>query len=151
MYILALLAVIVSAAFMVICSSAGAGTILSCLDLPSLLFLLSITIPILASAHLLRDFNNAWKIVLTRQKDFDLIEIKRAREAVALARRTLLCAGIFIAFFGVIIILKNVSDMAMLGPNIAVDVLSLIYASALSILLLPLEAQLKIKEIEYMQ
>lgn len=149
MYIFAFLAVIVSAIFMVISSSAEAGYYFNYMDFFSLLVLLLLCIPILISSKLAKDFNNGFKILFKKGKEASLTEIKRAIEAIELTMRTLLYSGMFIFSFYGIIILKTTKDIAEIGPNLAVALLSLIYALAINILLLPVRSRLKVKMIEY--
>lgn len=119
-------------------------------DTPSLLIILLICIPILVSAGLFKDFNNAFRIALNKKKDRSLIEIKRAIEAVNLAIRTLLCSGLFLFILSLFLILRGIDDLSMLGPHIAVAILICFYSLAMAIILLPIKSILEIKVIEFM-
>ena len=152
MYILALIGVVVSVIIMLTFFSGGAVgiNIVYYIDIPSLILLCLITIPVLASARLLKDFNNAFSIALAK-KDRTLEEMQRAREAVELARKTLLAAGGFSFLFALVLSLANLGEeeIANLGPNLAVTILTLLYAVVFDILLLPISSKIKIKELEY--
>ena len=69
MYILALMGVVVSVIIMLTFFSGGAVgiNIVYYIDIPSLILLCLITIPVLASARLLKDFNNAFSIALAKK------------------------------------------------------------------------------------
>ena len=54
------------------------------IDTISLLILLFVAIPVLISTGLLKDFNNAFKLGLSRKKEATIREVKRAIEAVVL-------------------------------------------------------------------
>ena len=119
-------------------------------DLPSLLIILLICIPLLISSGLLKDFNNAFRIALSKKAEYGLIEIKRAIEAVSLTIKTLLCAGTFLFAASLLQILKMFSDPAELGPHIAVSLLTLIYTLIFALMLLPIKSILNIRIIEFM-
>lgn len=119
-------------------------------DTPSLLIILLLCISILLSAGLFKDFNNAFRIALSKKKDKNLIEIKRGIEAINLAVRTLLCSGFFFFILSLFVILRSLDDLSMLGPHIAVAVLTCIYTLAITIILLPIKSILKVKVIEFM-
>lgn len=122
----------------------------SFIDLPSLLIILLICIPLLISSGLFKDFNNAFRIALNKKAEYSLIEIKRAIEAVSLTIKTLLCAGIFLFTASLLQILKILSDPVELGPTIAVSLLTLIYTLIFALMLLPIKSILNIRIIEFM-
>lgn len=151
MYLLTVLAIILSTIFMIQISGQGMGMLSNFIDIPSLLALLIVTIPILISANLLKDFNNALKIVFGKENQQNSVMIKKAIEAVELTRKIVLCASAFIVLVQSIIILRQLDDPAALGPNIAIAVLSLLYGITVNLLLLPVASKLKVKVIEFMQ
>lgn len=150
MYVLALIAVFASVFLMTGIMTGGMANFILFVDLPSLIIILIILIPILASAGLLRDFNNAFSVALSKKKDWTLLEIKRAREAVELARKTLVASGAFTFLFAMVVILRTLDTPETLGPNMAVALLTFIYAEILNLLLLPISSKIKVKELEYL-
>lgn len=150
MYMLAILAIIASVFFMSSISSWGVGGILNYVDWVSLVFILLISIPVLISAGLFRDFNRAFAITLGNKKVESLIVLKRAKEAVELARKAMLYSGVFVGIFSTVIVLNQVTDFSILGLNISVAWLSALYGIGLDILLLPISSRLEIKIAEYM-
>ena len=150
MYILSILAIIVSVFFMCSISSWGVGGILNYVDLVSLVFILLIAIPVLISAGLFKDFNRAFAITLGHKKADSLIVLKRAKEAVELARKAMLYSGVFVGIFSTVIVLNEVTDFSALGPNLSVAWLSALYGIGLDILLIPISSRLEIKIAEYM-
>lgn len=124
-------------------------SIQSFIDLSSLLLVLLLTVPILISAGLFRDFNNAFRIALGQKKN-SLVEIKRALEAVNLMVRTFLCTGLFLFLVSMITVLHRLDTPATLGPAISVSLLCFIYGTAMVLLLLPVKAILQVRIIEFM-
>lgn len=124
-------------------------SIQSFIDLSSLLLVLLLAVPILISAGLFRDFNNAFRIALGQKKN-SLIEIKRALEAVNLMIRTFLYTGLFLFLVSMITVLHRLDTPATLGPALSVSLLCFIYGAAMVLLLLPVKAILQVRIIEFM-
>lgn len=151
MYLIAILGVILSAFLMA--SSAGAGMELwrNYIDLTSLVLVLVIAFPTLIAAGLFRDFNGAFRIALEKNNNKSLTEMKRALEAVELFMKSVLYAGIFTFLFTCIIILRMLVDLAYVGPNLSVALLTLIYAMVINLVLMPVRYRIKVKIIEFMK
>lgn len=120
------------------------------IDFPTLILLLIICIPFLVSSGLIKDFNNAFRIALSRKKNVSLNELKRAIEAVTLAIRTLLGSGFLIFLMAMITILHRLDTPELLGPHISVALIAFIYACVFALPLLPLKSILNLRIIEYM-
>ncbi|MDE7020504.1 MAG: hypothetical protein K2P23_06310, partial [Lachnospiraceae bacterium] len=117
---------------------------------PSLLLILLLSIPILISSGLFRDFNNAFHIALGKKKDSSLIELKRASEAVDMMVRTFLCSGLFLFLTSSLMVLHALDTPWSLGPALSVTLLCFIYGAALALLLLPIKSILQVRIIEFM-
>ena len=118
------------------------------IDLSSVLLLLCICVPILLSTGLGKDFSNAFRIVLNSNKEYDRKSLQRTLEAVKLMIHTLLCSGGLLFLLNSIITLHRLDDPAALGPIVSTSFLSVLYALAISLLLLPVQSILKMKLIE---
>lgn len=118
-------------------------------DVISLLLLILFLIPMLVSGGLLKDFNNAFRLVMGKREPAALMELKRAKEAVSLAIRISLASSVFITAMSGALILFTVDDLAALGPNVAVAMISLIYGMGLVLILLPLQSRLNLKIQEF--
>lgn len=151
MYFIAFFAIILLAVFMVSFTATGIGGLVYFIDMPSLVILLLICIPILLASNMWKDFHHALQIVFGKEKEYTLLELKRAAEAVTLVMKTLLYGGFFAFFFSIPILLHGLMDVSKLGPSLAVAVLTVVYALALELLLLPIQARLKIKMAEFME
>ena len=135
MYLLTILAIIASVFFMSSISLWGVEGILYYADWISLVFILLIAIPLLISAGLFLDFNRAFAITLGHKKAESLLVLKRAKEAVELARKAMLYSGVFVGIFSTVIVLNQVTDLSVLGPNLSVAWLSAFFS--ICFLLLP--------------
>ncbi len=142
MYLISVVAVVVVSGFMLMI---GQGSAVWFLDIPSLIIILLFDSMMLISAGLTRDFNNAFRMAFANGKEKGLSEIKRAIEAVVLVRKTTLTAGGFGMIFGLIMVIGQLANLELLGPNLAVASLTLLYALAIELVLLPLESRLKMK------
>ena len=151
MYIFSILAVVLLMIIMMACTGSLGMSMLACyIDMPSLILLIVLCVPMLISSGLMKDFNRAFKIGITKNKEVSLTEIKRSIEAVELVMKVLIYGAVFILIFTLIIILRSLNDLSHLGPNLAVAVLPLIYALALELILIPLKSRLRIKMMEFM-
>ena len=147
MYLLAFFSVIAATLFVMFL---GDGPWLyRIMDLPTLIVMILLILPMLASGGLLRDFNNAFRFVLGRKKAEDLRELKRSREAVRLAIRILISGSVFLACLQGIAILYTMSDLRTLGLNVAIMLLAVLYGLAVSLLLFPVETILDLKIQDY--
>ncbi len=153
MYLLAILGVILSVVLMGTMSEMGMMNSLgSCIDVYSLLLVVIIVIPVMASMGMLKDFNLAFKLTLGKKQASSLSELKRAKQAVSYFIRSTLCAGAVGTLFGVIQVLSFFRDeLAQLTAGLGVAVCSLLYAFVIAIVLLPIEARLERKMIEFME
>lgn len=115
------------------------------IDTISLLILLFVAIPVLISTGLLKDFNNAFKLGLSRKKEATIREVKRAIEAVVLFQKVIITTSIFSFLFCMIIILIQKPEYDNLLASIAVNILSPLYATVIALLLQPMEVNLKLR------
>ena len=120
------------------------------LDMPSLLLVLLLTIPVLISSGLFKDFHNAFRIAFSKKNSNSLIKIKLAAEAVNMMIKTLLCSGTFLFLISVVTILGHFDDPSLLGPYLTTSLLCPIYACGIAILLLPIKSILQVRIIEFM-
>jgi len=142
MYFISIVAVVCISGFLLML---GQGSVVWLIDMPSLIVILLFDITMLFSAGLVKDFNNAFRMVLRTGKDESVTEMKRAIEAVGLVRKTTLAAGVFSMIFGLIMAMGQLGNPELLGPNLAVASLTLLYALAFILILLPLESRLRMK------
>lgn len=149
MYLLSIICVIVVTGGMCVIGFGMAGSYLGLVDVYTFLFLLLFLIPLLISGGLLKDFNNAFRLVIGKKKAASLIELKRAKESVSLTIKILLTASVFINAVEGVLVLLNVDDLAFLGPNFSVTMIAFIYGFGIILILLPLQSRLNIKIQEF--
>lgn len=145
MYLISILAFVLVVLFTAFTAPVYPGAFI---DLPTILLILCISVPILLSTGLGKDFSNAFRIALNPSKEYTKKSLKRALEAVRLMIRTLLCSGGATFLLSGILTLHRLDDPANLGPILSLSFLSLLYALAMTLLLLPIQSVLKTKLIE---
>lgn len=120
------------------------------IDMPTLLLLLCITVPVLMSAGVLRDFGNVFRFVIGKKKADGIRELRRAEEAVSMAVKTIWYVAILISVAECIKMLTHLDDPTKIGPILCVSILVVLYAAAINILLISMRTQLRIQLIEYL-
>lgn len=150
MFLFSIISVIVLTVIMCAISFGVDGSyVLRFMDFPTIVFLVLFLIPLLLSAGLLKDFNNAFRLGVGKKAAESLIELKRAKESVSLTIKIMLLASVFICAVQGVFIIYSMDDPLTLGPFFSVSMLSLIYGMGISLILLPLQARLNIRIQEY--
>lgn len=140
MYILSLiLLILLCIGWFVITTNAD---IVQYLDPASLIMLLLVTLPVLLSAGLLRDFNNAFRLSIRRTVVCSKAELLRAIEAVTLAAKALWTAGILDTLLGLIFAF---TAEEFIHAYVGIALISLLYAAFLSVMLLPVRSRLLVR------
>jgi hypothetical protein len=109
---------------------------------PASLIMLLVTLPVLLSAGLLRDFNNAFRLSIKRNAVCTKTELLRAAEAVTLAIKALWAAGIVNTLLGLI---STFTTEKFIWAFVGISMISLLYAAFFSILLLPMRSRLLVR------
>lgn len=150
MYLISIISVILMTGIMCVTAlGMDGGYIARFLDFYTILFFILFLIPLLISGGLLKDFNNAFRLGIGRKAPESLMELKRAKESVSLAIKIMLILSVFICAIQGVFIIYSMADLAMLGPNFSVAMLSFIYGTGIALILLPLQSRLNIKIQEY--
>ena len=149
MYFLSMVSVILLTAVM--CGTCGmnVGYVGRYLDFNTILFLVLFLIPLLISGGLLKDFQNAFRLVIGKKEAKDLLELKRAKEAVSLTIKIMMVVSIFITAIQGIYVIYSMDDLTLLGPSFSVALLSIIYGMGIALILFPLQARLNVKIQEF--
>lgn len=150
MYLLSVICVILMTA--VLCGTLGMGgstMFYRFCDFSTIIFLVLFLVPLLISGGLLKDFSNAFRLVIGKKEAGSLQELKRAKEAVSLTIKIMMVVSIFICAIEGIFIIYSMDDLTKLGPSFSVALLSLIYGMGTSLVLLPLQARLNVKIQEF--
>lgn len=120
------------------------------IDFPSLIIVLVFTVPVLLRGGMWQDFKRAWRLL---KKDYTchLSDLRRTLDVVEMMQKQVLYGGVVSVLMSLITVLGNLSDLASLGPNLAVAILSMLYALLIEMLLLPLQLEVKRRIIDYME
>lgn len=113
------------------------GTAVALVDIPSIVVILAISLPILLASGLQKDFFRGFRLMALQTNPFTTIELKRTLTAVKLMETAILLAGVLGSLFGCVVLLATIEDMSMLFPSMAVAMLTLVYSLVLWGLLLP--------------
>lgn len=146
MYLLSILCVIVITAVNVWMVG---GNFFQLFDFISFLFLFLMFIPLLIAGGLLKDFNNAFRLGVGKRKAANLVELKRAGEAVSLAIKIILADACFCVALQQIILFLNAESLESLRPSIGISFITFFYALGMILFLLPLQARINIKMQEF--
>jgi flagellar motor component MotA len=114
-------------------------------DPVSLLIIIFITVPMLLSSGLFGDLKRAFKVISSKKVNYSKIELLRAQEAVRLTVRLLLLSGGFSTLISLITICRDIEDkVEVLGPNIALSLLTVFYSIFGCIIFVPIQSKLKV-------
>ena len=119
------------------------GSLVSFIDLASIVVVLGFSFPLLMASGLLSDFLRAFKIMGSRVNVWSMIELNKTELALRLAMKLLLISGLSGTIIGIISIASHLSDMSALLPSIGVALLTLHYSILLVFILLPMQAKVK--------
>ena len=126
----------------VILSTAGVTSLSWFMDMPSIIIPLGITMFVLIASESTWDFGQAFAIAYGK-KEYSNEQIKLSWCAMKTALFTIPFAGIFTFIVEVVAIIQHISDITVLGPNLAVALLALFYCCIIEILLIPTAVRLK--------
>lgn len=118
-------------------------------DFPTLLIMIIFVVPVLMRGGLWKDFKRAFKL-LKKDCACRLSELRRTGDVLEMLQKQIWYAGILTMMVSIIYVMINISDPSLLGPNIAVSVLTLFYTVIFEMLLLPLQLEVKRRIINYM-
>ena len=104
-------------------------------DLPSLFLILIVFIPGLIIMGEWKDFVKSFSVGI---RDYKLLELKNIIEAVSAAQKLVVFGALFAIVTSGILMLGRIDNLALLGTNLAVSILSGFYAVIIEFFLLPL-------------
>lgn len=144
MYLLSLFVfMVLVVGFMAITGGGGLQGLIYFIDMPSLIILVLLLVPMLLNAGVLKDLNNAFRLGAKRKAQAERLELMRAVEAVTFTIKALWTAGIFSVLFQFsIAIMRNAPDSELAFLYTAVSLIPLSYTTFFVILLLPLRTRL---------
>ena len=120
------------------------------IDLPTLLCMFVLTVPVLLKEGLGKDFIRAFKL-LRKQYSCSFSELRHALDVVEMMQKQIFCAGIIVSFQGLFMLLHSLSDIASIGPNTSVALLAVFYTAIFELLMLPLQIEVKRRIVDYIE
>lgn len=125
--------------------SGGVGMIIYFIDAPSLISLLGIQLIILGASGHFTEFFRSFKLLFSSKSysDEELLQLSEKSEyALSFGIKATLLAGICVALIGFVVFMQKISDPATIGQNLAVMVLTSLYASVISLILLMIKGRI---------
>ena len=119
------------------------------IDFPTLLVMVIFVVPVLMRGGMWKDFKRAFQL-LKKRYDCRLSELRRTKDVLEMIQKQIWYAGILTMMVSIMYIMVNISDPSLLGPNVAISILTLFYTVVLVMLLLPLQLEVKRRIINYM-
>lgn len=151
MYLLSIAAVFI----LLFVLSAVSGTSLfhavGLFDIPALLLLLLLSIPVIVSSGCARELADAFPLALGKKRADSFAQLKRSRVAVETAMKTFVFSALFIAMFKTVLTLRTLDSLDALGPAVAYVATTLVLSFLFNLLLIPVKTRLEYREIEFIQ
>ena len=119
------------------------------IDFPTLLVMVIFVVPVLMRGGMWKDFKRAFQL-LKKRYDCRLSELRRTKDVLEMIQKQIWYAGILTMMVSIMYIMVNISDPSLLGPNVAISILTRFYTVVLEMLLLPLQLEVKRRIINYM-
>lgn len=131
--------------YLVTLISGGHSMIIYFIDAPTLISLLGIQLIILGASGHFADFFRGFKLLFSSKSysDEELIQLSEKSEyALSFGIKAIFLASICVGLIGFVIFMHYLSDPATIGPNLAVMVLSFLYACIISLILLVIKGRI---------
>jgi hypothetical protein len=123
-------------AFFLICGCNPMRELTYYIDLPSLLGILIFTVPFIIVSGQGRNFIKAFSV---GKKEYSLMELKDIVMAIGSVQKVVVYAGLIDTVISIVLLLQNLTDSQMIGPNLAVALLTCLYIVVIELFLLPLK------------
>lgn len=117
------------------------------IDIPSILLIAFILIPGLIIMGEMGTFLKAFSVGI---REYSLLELKNIIGAVGAAQKLTVYGALFAIIVSGVLLLGRLDDMSVMGPNLAVCMLSGLYAVIVEFFLLPLKLNAEYKMNEEM-
>ena len=118
------------------------GNILWYFDMPSLILIAVLLLILLFMCGLTKDFFRGISFFFWKNRVMDENELCRSLAAFKLVLIALPIDGLVASLIAVVAIIAKLTDPSLLGPNLVVAILTLLYSLIFEVLLLPVAAKL---------
>ena len=133
---------------LMILSCGGRVAILNFIDMPSVLYVLLSSYMVLVISGLWKDFWKAFPLTWREEEMLDVVQVKKCILAVKTEMRALILCGPIMSCVGLVVTLRQLSSPEMLGPLMAITILSLFYGFLFNLFLVPVKTRLERKLLE---
>lgn len=113
------------------------------IDIPSLLVIVGLTLPLIFASGLFNDFIRGFAIMNHTTNKYTAIELKRSLEAMKLAMTGIILSGILGTLVAFVAICHGDFAKEMLMPYLGVASLTTLYALVFLMILLPIISRIK--------
>ncbi len=120
------------------------GSIYWFLDIYSFIPILACTLIIMVMSGSLKDFFKGFSICFSKSVN-DKYEIRRSYSSIKLAIYSIIVSGLISSLLAIVTILGLLEKPELLGPNLAVAILSVLYSLIMVLILLPFSKILNLK------
>ncbi len=124
------------------------NSIMMLLDIPSIILMILFVVPGMAASGMWKDFFKAFSV---GKKTFSILQLKKIEESIKLLEKLIICGAIFTVMIAVIMIIARLDNPQTIGPNLAVAILSILYATIVEFFLVPLHSCVKVHILEEME
>ena len=128
--------------FMIFILGLGSPQIMWFLDFPSLILILGFLILGLGISGQLKNFSRGLKAACIKNNVLNDLQLEKAEYALDFGIKIVLMTGIITALISFITIMGSLNAPSLLGPNLAVATLTILYGIVLSMILLIFKARI---------
>ena len=104
------------------------GNLLYFLDMPSLLLIVIPTISLTIGNFSWKTYKKTWEIPFGNPENFDQSELIETHKCVNYMGNMFVIMGLVGNLIGVVLLLQNLDDPEMVGPSVAIAIMTLFYS-----------------------
>ena len=140
------------AIFILASTGAGVNSFYEYIDGGLLIWLTLLFIFVMLMTGVWKDFVSGFRLVFGKRKSVTRMELQMAAKAMELARRLVVLEGVIAVALYMVDILYHMADpLLMLGPLLALILLSIAYSSIFILIVFPMKVRLENMAISYME
>lgn len=140
------------AAFIVVGTAAGLNSFHEYIDVGLLLWLTLLFIFVMLMTGIWKDFVNGFRMVFGKRKNVTRMELQMAAKALESARRLVVLESVIaVALYMVDLLYHMDMPLTLLGPLLALILLSIAYSSIFILIVIPMKVRLENMAISYME
>lgn len=123
------------------------------IDVHLLLWLLLLFIFVMCVTGIWKDFTNGFRLAFSKGKNITRMELQKAAKAMKTAGRVVVLESVIAVSLYMVKLLYNMTDslLYLLGPLLALILLSIVYSSLFSLITIPIRIKLENMAISFME